>query len=262
MKNYFNAFILMAMFLCLSSCQLPEGVAIGPVDNTGQSHVVLELNILALKFNLGKELNPTIIAGDYGELISAHGAKDLNYSNCSGTIDVLRNILEPEDLCDDENKPSISVSLFEAFENEPQVHTCKKDDIFYNTVKGIPSVRHLNKVTIKIKSIKTRYNGVQIVWEKTAFKDNWPISVFVENGKIYCDISSITKVGTNNDNGNVAARGNTIISNTTNKPLTKDDRFTLDENQLISPNLCKPVLVNGSESESIQWSKPVIYKEI
>lgn len=262
MKYHFYVFLFMVSFLFLSSCQLPEGVSIGPIDNTGQETIKIELNKVALKFDFSTGVNTSFIMGDYGEFITAHNAIKQDWSNCSGTIDNLANILWNEDLYDTDHKPSITVDLFEAFNNESQVHNCKKGDVTYNTVFGIPYVRHLNKVTIKIKSIKTRDNGVQIVWEKTAFKDNWPINEFIKDGKVYCENSSITKVGTNNDNGNVAVRGNTIITNTSNKIITKEDDFILDEKQLISPDLCKPVLLNGSESTGAQWSKPVIYKEI
>lgn len=255
--------ILFIFFIlhCFGSCSFPNGISIGPVNDNGEETIILDFKKVALKFDLSKKLNTAFINGDYGDLIVAHNANDINWSNYSGTIDVLSNILVNEESYDEDHKPSITVIITDLF-NKDTTHRCKKEDISWNKVLGIPNNPNLYQATIEIKSIKTRDNGVQVIWKKTAFIDNWPINEFVENGTIKCDVTSITKVGTNNDNGNVAARGNTIISNTSNRPIKIDDRFIEDDIQLISPDLRKPVLVNGDKSTQIKWSEPVIYKAI
>lgn len=262
MNNHIiNLLFSLGMLLCLCSCNLPNGVSIGPVDDTGQETITLNFSKVALKFDWSKKLNTGFVSGDYGELIAAHNVANQDWSKYSGTIDNLSHILWNADSYDDSHKPSITVTIEDVFMGKT-VHSCEKDDISWNTVFGIPNVSKFYQGTVEIKSIKTRDNGVQVVWKKSAMKDNWPINEFVADGTISCDVTSITKAGTNNDSGNVAARGNTIISNTSDKPIKKDSYFQIDEKQIISPDLCKPVLVSGSVSETTRWSEPVICKAI
>jgi len=262
MNNHFiHLLLFFVMPLCMCSCSMPNGVSIGPVDDNGQKTITLQFDKVTLKFDWSKKLNTAFVVGDYGEFIAAHNVANCDWSKYSGTIDNLGNILWDVDSYDESHRPSISVTIEDVFYGKT-VHQCNKEDISWNTVFGIPKIDNFYQGTVEIKSIKTRDNGVQVVWKKSALKDNWPINEFVKDGSISCENTAITKVGTNNDSGNVAARGNTIISNTSDKDIKEDARFTIDEKQLLSPDLCKPVLINGGVSENVKWSKPVIYKTL
>ena len=247
--------------LCFSSCNLPGGVSIGPVDDNGQETITLSFSKAALKFDWSKKLNTAFVGGDYGEFIVAHNVVDQDWNKCSGTINNLDKVLCNVDSYDEAHRPSITVTIEDVYMGKT-VHNCNKDDISLNTVFGIPNISNFYQGTVEIKSIKTRDNGVQVVWKKSALKDNWPINEFVADGTISCEVTAITKAGTNNDRGNVAARGNMIISNTSDLPIKAEAFFIVEEKQIISPDLCKPVLVGGSISETVKWSEPVIYKAI
>ena len=253
--------LFLGMLLSLCSCNLPGGVSIGPVDDSGKETITLNFSEVALKFDWSKKLNTAFVSSDYGEIITAHNVANPDWNKYSGTIDNLGNILGSVDLYDEFHRPSITVTIEDMFMGKT-VHNCNKDDISWNTVFGIPNVSNFYQGTVEIKSIKTRDNGVQVVWKKSAIRDNWPINEFVADGTITCDVTSITKAGTNNDSGNVAARGNTIISNTSDKPINTENRFIVEEKQIVSPDLCKPVLVDGCVSNTARWSEPVIYKAI
>lgn len=260
-KHNIHLLLFLEMLLCLCSCSLPNGVSIGPVDDNGQETITLSFSKVALKFDWSKKLNTGFVSSDYGEFITAHNVANPDWSKYSGTINNIGNILRNVDSYDESHRPSITVTIEDMFMGKT-VHNCSKDDISWNTVFGIPKISNFYQGTVEIKSIKTRDNGIQIVWKKSALKDNWPINEFVEDGSISCENTAITKVGTNNDSGNVAARGKTIISNTSDKDIKENACFTIDEKQLLSPDLCKPVLINGDVSKNVKWSEPVIYKAI
>lgn len=247
------------MLLCLCSCSLPSGVSIGPVDDNGNETITLNFSKVALKFDWSKKLNTVFVGSDYGEFITAHNVANPDWSKYSGTINNIGNILWNADSYDESHRPSITVTIEDMYMGKT-VHNCSKDDISWNTVFGIPKISHFYQATVEIKSIKTRDNGIQVVWKKSALKDNWPINEFVGDGSTSCENTAITKVGTNNNSGNVAARGKTIISNTSDIPINKNTRFVIDNRQIISPDLCRPVLINGSISKTREWSKPIIYK--
>ena len=249
------------MLFCIGSCQLPNGVSIGPADGTGKETITMNFSKVDLKFNLSKKINTGFISGDYEELVSVHAITNPDWTTYSGSINNLGTILANADNYDEDHKPSISVTIEDLF-SEKTVHNCNKEDVSWNTVFGIPNISKFYQATVTIKSIKTRDNGVQVVWTKSAFQDNWPINEFVKDGSVTCENTAIIKVGTNNDSGDVATRNNTIISNTSNQATNKDVLYAIEANQIISPNLVKPVLVGGKSSKDVKWSEPIIYKAL
>lgn len=57
MNNHIiNLLFSLGMLLCLCSCNLPNGVSIGPVDDTGQETITLNFSKVALKFDWSKKL--------------------------------------------------------------------------------------------------------------------------------------------------------------------------------------------------------------
>lgn len=259
MKDFFNLIFLTLLLSCVCSCNLPGGVSIGPVGDDGMETITLDFSKVGLKFDFSKSLNVPFVISDYSELVAAHNTVDNNWDKCSGTINNLGAILWNVGSYDESHKPSITVTVEDVFMGK-KVHNCKKEDVAWNTVVGIPKISNFYQGTVEIKSIKTQDNGVQVVWTKSALKDNWPINEFVKDGTVSCDVTAFTKVGTNNDRGNVAVRDNIIISNTSDYPLNRDDRFVIDDRQLISPDLRKSVLIKGEVSNKAKWSEPVIYK--
>lgn len=253
--------IIVLILFCLCSCSLPNGVSIGPVDNSGQKTVTLTFNQVALKFDLSEKVITGFVASDYSDLITAHNVVNQDWYRYSGTIENLSSLLWNVDAYDEDHKPSITVTIEDLVTGKIE-HKCKKEDISGNTVFGIPNVSKFQQGTVEIKSIKTNENGVQVVWKKSALKSTWPINEFIADGTISCDVTAIIKVGTNNRRGSVATRKNAIITNTSDKTSGEPRRLVVDDRQLISPNLRKPVLVNGDISKDVKWSEPVIYKEI
>ena len=252
-------YIVILFYVC--SCSFPNGISIGKVDDYGQKTITLDFSNVALKFDFSETINTAFVNSDYGQFITAHNVIDQDWSKLSGTINSLSNILWDAESYDDSHRPSITVTVEDMFMGKTE-HKCKKEDISGNTIFGIPNVSSFYQGTVEIKSIKTQDHGVLVVWSKSALKDYWPINEYVKNGKVTCEVTSILKVGTNNDNGNVAARGNTIISNTSDNTIIFNDHFIIEDKPLFSPALCKPVLVNGEISDTVTWSEPVIYKPI
>lgn len=249
------------IWLCISfslcSCTMPNGVSIGPTGDNGEEYITLNFSKVSLKFDMSKKLNTAFIGGDFGEFITYHNVVNPDWSNYSGAITKLSDFLWDEGRFDDGHKPSITITLEDNYGTTK--HKCEKEDITWNTVLGIPNPNHLHKATIEVKSMKTSTYGIQVSWKKTATEDDWPINEFVSDGTITCDMPSITKGGTNNDNGDVAARGNTIISNTSDKT---GKYYVLEEKEFISPDLRKPVLTKAAISDDLKWNEPTIYKAI
>lgn len=174
----------------------------------------------------------------------------------------MASILINEENYKGSNKPSIKVIFDDIIEGQI-VHQCKKEDIAWNTVFGIPNPNNLYKGTVEIKSIKTHNYGIQVVWKKVETQDNWPIEEIVENGNVSCEMTHIIKAGTNNSNGNVAGRGDKVISNTSDVERIDDMQFVIEEEvYCVSPDLYEPVLVGGEISDSVKWDEPTIYKAI
>lgn len=258
--NNFSIYLLLSLLLLFGVCSCqgwPAGV--GEANMNGKKVLILDISNVDLKFDWSKKLYIKSVSADFGEFIPSHNVSDPDWSNYSGTINDLSCILLNVDSYDDSHKPSISVTIEDAYFGKT-VHQCNKEDITGNKVFGIPKIDNFYQGTVEIKSIKTRENGVQVVWKKSVLKDSWPINEFVADGTVSCEVTSITKAGTNNDSGNVAARGNTIIPNTSDKPIINESFFIIDEEQIISPDLCKPVLINGSVSKTVKWSEPIICK--
>ena len=254
-----NIFLTLVGVLVISySCTLPNGVSFGPTGSNGEKTINLEFRTVSLRFDFSKSLNTAFIDGDYNEFIVYHNVP--YNSNYSGAVTTLANILWDEDRYDEDHKPSITVTIED--HNGTQKHSCKKEDITWNTVLGIPNPDHLYKATIEIRSIKTIPNGIHVVWSKKATNDNWPINEFVADGHVFCDAPSITKGGTNNDNGNVAVRDGAIIDNTCNQKAECKGKYALAEECFISPDLQKDVFIGGHKSADIRWEEPAIYKEL
>ena len=261
-KNYTVRMVAwIGVVLGLCSCTFPNGVSIGPVNDNGEKTITMKFSKVSLKFDLSKKFNTDFISGEYSELICAH---NLMYnSGFSGTITSLNDIIWLEDNYDETHKPSITVTIEDPFGSTTK-YACTKNDVVGNTVFGIPNIQDFKQATIEIKSVKTITYGIQIVWKKSAVKDNWPINEFVADGTISYsnEFPSILKAGTNNGNGNVAVRNNTVISNTSDGKVSPKSRFVVEERQVVSPDLCKPVAVGGTVSNAAKWSKPTICKKV
>ena len=198
----------------------------------------------------------------------------------SGEITELFTLLARENEYDADHKPSVTLiaetpSLIDTIHLRPinfkANNEVELDDSYATTTKG----------TITVKSPKTNYYGVRVVWEKIFTKNNWPTQEFVaECDTITSDFDSYLKGGTNNDRGDVATRNGGIIPNTyddvgdaldeTYGPgpvVTYEDnnnRFDLtgvkEDVVFLPPVLEKPILVGGSVSQSYKWSTPTIYR--
>jgi len=240
----------------------------------------LEFKNVALRFGFNnffdKEKVPYYLAGDYQELCNYYGLMPNN--DYSGEITELFTLLARENEYDADHKPSVTLiaetpSLIDTIHLRPDNFRADNEvvlnDSYDTTTKG----------TITVKSPKTDYYGVRVVWEKIFTKNNWPTQEFVaECDTITSDFDSYLKGGTNNDRGDVATRNGGIIPNTyddvgdaldeTHGPVVtyedNNNRFDLtgvkEENVFISPVLEKPILVGGSVSQSYKWSTPTIYR--
>lgn len=260
MKKYFIITILFVGILPLfHSCTLPNGISIGNVGEDGE-YINIHFDNISLNYDFSNKLYTEYIAVDYNEFLTAHPS--VYNADFSGTIDNLASILINEENYKGSNKPSIKVIFDDLVEGQIE-HQCKKEDIAWNAVFGIPNPNNLYKGTVEIKSIKTNNYGIQVVWKRVEMKDNWPIEEIVEKGVISCDVSHIVKAGTNNSNGNVAGRGDKVISNTSDVERIDDMQFVIEEEvYCVSPDLYEPVLVGGEISDSVKWDEPTIYKAI
>lgn len=257
-KRTIRIMLCIGVLLETVSCSLPNGISIGPTGNNGEQTLTLNFSKVSLRFDFEKKLQTAFIISDYYEFINAHC---IPYNDSySGAITSLSTVLWNEQNYDDSHKPSITVTIEDMFGKTD--HHCKAEDITGNTVLGIPNPDNFYKGTVEIKSIKTSQYGIQVVWKNSATKDNWPINEFVKDGSISCDVPSIIKVGTNNNSGDVAGRGGVIIGNTSDELITDSERYIIKDVQLLSPDLCKPVMVNGEISNEVKWSEPVIYQAI
>ena len=257
------------------SCMPLEGNGPGPTKS-----MRLEFKNVALRFGFNnffdKEKVPYYLAGDYQELCNYYGLMPNN--DYSGEITELFTLLARENEYDADHKPSVTLiaetpSLIDTIHLRPDNFRADNEvvlnDSYDTTTKG----------TITVKSPKTDYYGVRVVWEKIFTKNNWPTQEFVaECDTITSDFDSYLKGGTNNDRGDVATRNGGIIPNTyddvgdaldeTHGPVVtyedNNNRFDLtgvkEENVFISPVLEKPILVGGSVSQSYKWSTPTIYR--
>ena len=260
------------------SCMPLEGGYIPDTDNVSMR---LEFKNVALRFGFNnffdKEKVPYYLAGDYQELCNYYGLMPNN--DYSGEITELFYLLARENEYDADHKPSVTLIAETPYEIDT-IHFQPSNFQVDNTVVTNDPFSTTTKGTITVKSPKTDYYGVRVVWEKIFTKNNWPTQEFVaECDTITSDFDSYLKGGTNNDRGDVATRNGGIIPNTyddVGDPLDEtygpgpvvtyedNNRFGFtglkEEEVFLPPVLDKPILVGGSVSQSYKWSTPTIYR--
>ena len=252
---------------CLFSCSFPNhGITIG---NGGTADIIL--SDLSLKWDFTKKCDPNFILDDCEEFKFAHNILPPG-TGLTGEIKSFKDILWMADSFESSRKPSIKVTLHCHSDLEDKDTTVTKtftwDEVGPLELYQIPYRDDIFTGEVEIKSCKTMMHGLQVVWKKTASGPNWPINEFIKDGEVSPGNAPapITKGGTNNSNGNVAANSGGIIPNTIEDILEYEEliegpiEVEIELEPIYSPSLAKPFYINGTMSEKVEWGKPNIYK--
>lgn len=270
------------------SCMIQEGTGTSPSWMLPEKDkpITLYFSSVSLSFNLTqyKDYDFNKFDPDYWELCTNHGIT-YRYDH-SGSVTSLFNILYYENAFEDKRKPSIVLKL-SCLHNEDSTKVFSKEEVGIQALQNIPYLNTYQSHTLTIKSLVTKENEIQIIWENSSSGfDKWKsLNVtgnIIDAGDLDEEtVSTIIKSGIKKSNGDFAVRPssggyydiilNTLEDDSEMMECLEEDVFVDDdgnalveceveceEEPLISPTLSRPVYSGGIFQSNIRWRVPIV----
>lgn len=260
-KHFASIFSFAAaiIFVTASTCESNSSGSSGNSSTTSY-----EFESVNLHYNFS-QTSPNPLQ-DAGEFHAAHG---IDPTRASGTITNLRDIISRESYYPHNRKPSITITINLASENDGYIeHTCTDSDISSNRVDNIPDCgANISSLIVKIESIITESNQIKMVWSKMFdLNGQWWSSVedTALSGEADINICGYSKViGSNliyqvrkrdRDSYEVVSYIEPAIM--TGEVINCDVEFVTSEPPRFPIIGDLPIYRNGERDYSIKWSEP------